>query len=246
MNCSYKCNIDGIIILDKPFGLSSNALLQKVKKLFSANKAGHTGSLDPLATGILPICFGEATKFYKYLFDSDKTYRVIAKLGKRTDTSDAEGNVINIRPVILTKIKIDNALKRLIGNIYQKPSIFSAIKYKGIPLYDYARKGIQVKINYRLIKINKCKLLNFNKYNNIIELEINCSKGTYIRTIIDDLGEYLGCGAYVIGLRRIALAQYNTQHMVTLDKLNKINIEKFFIPLDHAIASIPAINVKKI
>lgn len=249
----FRRNIDGIIILDKPIGLSSNALLQKVKNLFNANKAGHTGALDPLATGILPICLGEATKFSKYLFNADKVYRVTAKLGKRTDTSDAEGKILNTRPVILNKLKLDNALAHFIGNIYQKPSIFSAIKYKGIPLYEYARKGILVPSKYRAIKIYNCKLLHWNKHD-IIELEINCSKGTYIRTIIDDLGEYLGCGAYVTALRRIAVAQYSAQHMVTIDRLKtivkdnkKINLEEldtFLLPLDHAIATvIPTVNI---
>lgn len=252
MSPSNLCDrdINGIILLDKPLGLSSNDLLQKVKRLFRANKAGHTGTLDPLATGMLPICFGEATKFSHYLLNADKRYRVTAWLGERTDTSDAEGQIVSIRPVKVTQEKLMEALQHFRGQIRQVPSMFSALKYQGRPLYEYARKGIVVPRDARSIYVYDLQLIHW--YQASIELEIHCSKGTYIRTIIDDLGEVLGCGAHVTVLRRLAVAQYPAAYMVTLKGLQAIvnsrpktlmRLDTLLLPLDSIVADIPEVNL---
>ncbi len=212
--------VDGIILLDKPLGMSSNQALQKVKRIYNAEKAGHTGALDPLATGMLPICLGEATKFSQFLLESDKRYRVIAKLGQRTTTSDADGDIISQRPVNVTQQQIDNALKQFRGVIEQVPSMYSALKYQGKPLYEYARQGISIPREARKITIYQLEQHRF--CDNELELEIACSKGTYIRTIIDDLGELLGCGAHVIYLRRLRVANYPIEKMVTLEQLTQL------------------------
>ncbi|MBB1440781.1 tRNA pseudouridine(55) synthase TruB, partial [Shewanella sp. SG41-4] len=190
--------IDGIVLLDKDTGMSSNFALQRVKRFFNANKAGHTGALDPLATGMLPICLGEATKFSQHLLDSDKRYLVTAKLGQRTDTSDSDGEVVQTRPVNFTQELLDEKLSFFRGTTQQIPSMYSALKYQGQPLYKYAREGIEVPRESRPITVFE---LNFIKLEgDELTLDIHCSKGTYIRTIIDDLGEMLGCGAHVIML----------------------------------------------
>ncbi|QTF09985.1 tRNA pseudouridine(55) synthase TruB [Brenneria izadpanahii] len=210
-------DVHGVLLLDKPQGMSSNDVLQKVKRIFNANKAGHTGALDPLATGMLPICLGEATKFSRYLLDSDKRYRVIARLGQRTDTSDADGNVIEERPITFSSAELDAALESFRGTTQQVPSMYSALKHQGRPLYEYARQGLVVPREARDITVYE--LLFIRCEGDELELEIHCSKGTYIRTIIDDLGEKLGCGAHVIYLRRLQVAAYPVERMVTLDKL---------------------------
>ncbi|CAL4322094.1 tRNA pseudouridine synthase B [Buchnera aphidicola (Periphyllus testudinaceus)] len=247
-------NIHGILLLDKPVGISSNKALQITKKIFSSTKAGHTGSLDPLATGVLPICFGEATKFSQYLLKSNKKYRVIAKLGEQTSTADSYGEIIN--SVNVKKISIneyEKVLDKFRGNISQIPPIYSAIKYKGIPLYKYARKGIQVPIKRRFVSIYK--LTSLYRYKNLIELKIFCSSGTYIRSIIDDLGKFLKCGAHVIFLRRTKVSSYSILSSITLDELfflkqkyKKKNfqyflkkIKKFFIPIYSLVSHFPKI-----
>ncbi len=246
-------DIDGIVLLDKPLGLSSNDLLQKVKRLFHANKAGHTGALDPLATGMLPICLGEATKFSQHLLDADKRYRVVAKLGQRTDTSDAEGQVISERPVNVTFDDLQASLERFRGETQQVPSMYSALKYQGRPLYEYARQGTEVPREARSITVYELQLVHYDQHT--IELEIHCSKGTYIRTIIDDLGERLGCGAHVIVLRRLAVANYPADKMVTLDTLRAMtadapiepqtlqSLDALLLPMDSAVANLPEVNL---
>lgn len=210
-------DVHGVLLLDKPQGLSSNDALQKVKRLFNANRAGHTGALDPLATGMLPVCLGEATKFSRYLLDADKRYRVVAKLGVRTDTSDAEGQVVCQRSVSITEQQLTAALAQFRGEIQQVPSMYSAIKYQGKPLYDYARRGIEVPRQSRTIVIKQLQLLQHSA--DQLEMEIHCSKGTYIRTLVDDLGELLGCGAHVSALRRLAVSGYPSDSMVTFEQL---------------------------
>ncbi|CAL4322132.1 tRNA pseudouridine synthase B [Buchnera aphidicola (Chaitophorus sp. 3695)] len=242
-------NIHGVFLLDKPTGISSNQALQITKKIFLAKKAGHTGSLDPLATGILPICFGEATKFSKYLIKSNKQYRVIAKLGEKTSTADSYGEIKNVISARFSSNQYWLALDRLRGNILQIPPIFSAIKYKGIRLYQYARKGIQVPLKARPVKIYKLNSLYRSK--NIVELEISCSSGTYIRSIINDLGNFLKCGAHVIFLRRMRVSSYSCHSSITLDQLNffknkyfkkskKIffdKLKKLLIPIDSIVSN---------
>src|SRR5690554_2306988 len=197
-------NVSGVILLNKPRDITSNAALQKVRRFFNANKAGHTGALDPLATGLLPLCFGEATKVSHYALEADKTYQVVAQLGARTTTSDAEGEVVErCQPhqlTQLTRAKIDAAITTFIGEQTQSPSMYSALKYEGRPLYWYARQGIEVPRKMRTIHIRDIQFLNWT--HDQLTLEVTCSKGTYIRTLIDDLGQHLGCGAYVQELHR--------------------------------------------
>ncbi|MBV4412960.1 tRNA pseudouridine(55) synthase TruB [Enterobacteriaceae bacterium YMB-R22] len=247
-------DVHGVLLLDKPQGLSSNDALQKVKRLYNANRAGHTGALDPLATGMLPICLGEATKFSQYLLDSDKRYRVIARLGQRTDTSDADGQVVEERPVNVSEQALAAALDTFRGEIQQVPSMYSALKHQGKPLYEYARQGIVVAREARPIVVYE---LTFIRYEgDELELEIHCSKGTYIRTIIDDLGEKLGCGAHVIFLRRLAVSRYPVERMVTLEQLAALNeqawqqgipaaelLDPLLMPMDSPAADFPVVNL---
>lgn len=239
-------DIDGVFLLDKPQGMSSNDILQKVKRAFQANKAGHTGALDPLATGMLPICLGEATKFSQFLLDADKRYLVTAKLGERTDTSDAEGQVVATREVNVKTPEILTALSYFRGEIMQVPTMFSALKHKGKPLYEYARAGISVAREARPITIFE---LNFIAYDvPYLTLDVHCSKGTYIRTLIDDLGELLGCGAHVSMLRRTAVANYPVAKMLTWGQLQKLAeqqdlslLDSCLLPTDSAVSTLPAL-----
>lgn len=245
-------DIHGVLLLDKPQGLSSNDALQKVKRLYNANRAGHTGALDPLATGMLPICLGEATKFSQFLLNSDKRYRVIAKLGQRTDTSDADGQVVQQRPVSFTQAQLDVALDNFRGDLRQVPSMYSALKYQGKKLYEYARQGIEVPREARSITVYQLQVVRCE--GDELELEIHCSKGTYIRTIIDDLGELLGCGAHVIYLRRLQVATYPIERMVTLEQLNALLaqaqaialdelLDPLLMPMDSPVENYPEVNL---
>ncbi|EOX4789255.1 tRNA pseudouridine(55) synthase TruB [Vibrio alginolyticus] len=246
--------INGVILLDKPTGISSNDALQKVKRIYFAEKAGHTGALDPLATGMLPICLGEATKFSQFLLDSDKRYRVIAKLGERTNTSDSDGEVVETRPVDVTLDKLEACIDQFRGESDQVPSMFSALKYQGKPLYEYARKGIEVPRESRKITVYEIVLHRFE--GDEVEMEVHCSKGTYIRTIVDDLGEMLGCGAHVTMLRRTGVAKYPYENMVTLEQLNELLeqahreeraprelLDPLLLPMDTAVEDLPEVNL---
>ncbi len=217
--------IDGVFLLDKPQGLTSNYALQRVKRLYDAAKAGHTGALDPLATGMLPICLGEATKFSQFLLDSDKRYITTAKLGVRTDSSDADGEVVDTQPVPSLEWDSLNQLiqARFAGEIEQVPSMFSALKHNGQPLYKLARKGEKVEVKPRQVTIYEIKLLDLR--DDEVDLEVHCSKGTYIRSIVEDLGLELGCGAHVSMLRRIGVANYDAAKMLTMDELEQIAAE---------------------
>ncbi|GEM73975.1 tRNA pseudouridine(55) synthase TruB [Vibrio sagamiensis] len=246
--------INGVILLDKPTGISSNDALQKVKRIYFAEKAGHTGALDPLATGMLPICLGEATKFSQFLLDSDKRYRVIAKLGERTDTSDSDGEVVETRPIDVNLEKLEACIDTFRGESDQVPSMFSALKYQGKPLYEYARKGIAVPRESRKITVYEIVLHRFE--GDEVEMEVHCSKGTYIRTIVDDLGEMLGCGAHVTMLRRTGVANYPYEKMVTLEQLNELLeqahrdevapkelLDPLLLPMDTAVEDLPEVNL---
>ena len=246
--------IDGVILLDKPTGISSNDALQKVKRIYFAEKAGHTGALDPLATGMLPICLGEATKFSQFLLDSDKRYRVIAKLGERTNTSDSDGEVVETRPVDVDMTKLEACIDKFRGESDQVPSMFSALKYQGKPLYEYARQGIEVPREARKITVYEIILHRFE--GDEVEMEVHCSKGPYIRTIVDDLGEMLGCGAHVTMLRRTAVANYPYEKMVTLEQLNELLeqahrdevaprevLDPLLLPMDTAVEDLPEVNL---
>ena len=241
-------DIHGVFLLDKPQGMSSNDIMQKVKRIFQANKAGHTGALDPLATGMLPICLGEATKFSQFLLDADKRYLVTAKLGERTDTSDAEGQIVETREVKVKTPEILTALEQFRGDILQVPTMFSALKHNGKPLYEYARQGITVEREARPITIFE---LNFIEYNApYLTLEVHCSKGTYIRTLVDDLGEVLGCGAHVTMLRRTAVANYPTEKMLDWNALQSLAaqqdlslLDALLLPMDTAVAKLPTLTL---
>lgn len=250
-------DINGVLLLDKPTGMSSNDALQKVKRIYNANKAGHTGALDPLATGMLPICLGEATKFSQFLLDSDKRYRVVAQLGQRTNTSDSDGEVISERPVNCSLDDIMKAIDHFRGDTQQVPSMYSALKYQGRPLYEYARQGIDVPREARAITVYELKFIHFA--DNQLELEIHCSKGTYIRTIIDDLGEMFGCGAHVIYLRRLQVSDYPIDSMVTLEQLQalleqaqseeqppKLLLDPLLMPMDSAVQDFPEVNLSSV
>ncbi|RLM13701.1 tRNA pseudouridine(55) synthase TruB [Gibbsiella quercinecans] len=247
-------DIHGVLLLDKPQGLSSNDALQKVKRLYNANRAGHTGALDPLATGMLPICLGEATKFSQFLLDSDKRYRVIAKLGQRTDTSDADGQIVQERPVAFSREQLEAALAQFRGPIQQVPSMYSALKYQGKKLYEYARQGIEVPREARAITVYELLFIRWE--GDELELEVHCSKGTYIRTIVDDLGEVLGCGAHVIYLRRLQVAKYPIARMVTLEQLAALQqqaqeqdmapgelLDPLLMPMDSPVEDFPEVNL---
>jgi len=246
--------INGVVLIDKPTGISSNDTLQKVKRLFFAEKAGHTGALDPLATGMLPVCLGEATKFSQFLLDSDKRYRVIAKLGERTDTSDSDGDVVETREVNVERENLLRCIETFRGETDQVPSMFSALKYQGRPLYEYARQGIEVPREARKITVYDIVLHRFE--NDEVEMEVHCSKGTYIRTIVDDLGEMLGCGAHVTMLRRTGVAKYPYEKMVTLEQLNELVeqahrdeqspydvLDALLLPMDTAVQDLPEVNL---
>ncbi len=224
--------VDGILLIDKPRGLTSNAALQRVKRLLHAKKAGHTGSLDPIADGLLPICLGEATKFSHYLLNADKSYVVKAQLGARTATGDSEGEITAEKSVPkLTRRELEKFLESFRGAIQQVPSMYSALKHHGQPLYKLARQGIEVHRESRSITIHELKMTDWQE--NILELYVHCSKGTYIRTLVDDLGEAIGCGAYVVALRRLSVAHYEESQITSLTRLEKEYDEENLAALDH-------------
>jgi tRNA pseudouridine55 synthase len=212
--------VDGVLLLDKPQGLSSNQALQRVRHIYQADKAGHTGSLDPLATGLLPICLGEASKFTQYLLEADKVYRTRIRLGEQTATGDAEGEIIATAPVPeLTLEQIEWVLERFRGEIEQVPSMYSALKKDGRPLYELARKGIEVERPARRVHVYRLSLLQICERE--WELEAHVSKGTYIRSLAEDIGKKLGCGAHVVMLRRLALGPFHADSMISLERLEE-------------------------
>jgi len=239
--------IDGIILLDKPLDISSNKALQIVKRLFNAQKAGHTGSLDPLATGMLPICFGEATKVSSFLLESNKNYQTTATLGQVTTTGDAEGEILKKRAIpVLNTMEINTTLAKFKGRINQLPPMYSALKHQGQPLYKLARKGIEIERKRRQITIFDLVLSGYTT--NSISLQISCSKGTYIRTLVEDIGESLGCGAYVSMLRRTAVDPFYDHKMVSLETLEtdaaeKKNIDQFLLPIDAGLSHFQAVTL---
>lgn len=246
--------VNGIVLLDKPLEISSNHALQQVKRLYFAQKAGHTGALDPLATGMLPICLGEGTKFSQFLLDTDKTYIVTAKLGIRTTTSDADGDVVSEKPVDVAEPELTAALDKFRGKSQQIPSMYSALKYQGQPLYKYAREGIEVPREARDIEVFRLDLLRFE--GDEVDLELHVSKGTYIRTIVDDLGELLGCGAHVSMLRRVSVGSYPRDKMLTLEQLEALlqkakaeevspstYLDEVLLPMETALEGMPKVEV---
>ncbi|ASK35204.1 tRNA pseudouridine(55) synthase TruB [Alcanivorax sp. N3-2A] len=240
-------NLNGILLLDKADGVTSNGALQMAKKMFAAAKAGHTGSLDPLATGMLPICFGEATKFSQFLLDADKRYQVTAQLGVTTETGDADGEVVETRPVAVSEAQVLAALDRFLGEIEQIPSMYSAIKHNGTPLYKLAREGITVERQPRRVTIHEIKDARLEGEDRV-SFEVACTKGTYVRSLVEDLGAALGCGGHVVVLRRLSAGPYPQERMLTLEQLGEIKaeggfeaIDELLLPLSTSVADWPRV-----
>lgn len=236
--------LDGVLLFDKPLHLSSNIALQKVRRLFRAEKAGHTGTLDPLATGLLPICFGEATKFSNSLLDADKTYRALMRLGQTTTTGDAEGEITAEHPVDIRQSEVDAALEKFRGEVRQLPPMHSALKHLGKPLYEYIRKGETIEREPRSVVIHELVLNNFS--GDQMEITVRCSKGTYIRTLAEDIGAALGCGAHLIGLRRIAIAHFDLRDGHTLQQLEAMTGDErdgCVLPLESLMPDLPMLQL---
>ncbi len=238
--------LDGVLLLDKPIGLSSNDALIRAKRLLLAKKAGHTGTLDPLASGLLPLCFGEATKFSQDLLEADKTYEATMRLGQRTATGDAEGEVIDTRPVECDRAAVEAALLRFTGEIVQVPPMYSALKRDGKPLYEYARAGQTVEREGRNVTILALDLLACDLPD--VTFRVTCSKGTYVRTLAEDIGEALGCGAHLTMLRRTGVGALTLEHAVTLDALSdadEASRDEWLQPVDAMKTKFPKVKQKK-
>jgi tRNA pseudouridine55 synthase len=240
-------NVHGILLLDKRLGVSSNKALQEVRRLFDANKAGHTGSLDPLATGLLPLCFGEATKVSALMLDDDKRYQTLVQLGVMTDTGDAEGQVLETRPVPeLTVDAINACLKKFTGEIDQVPPMYSALKHNGKKLYELARAGETVDRKARRITIYDLQLLDFSK--DQLRLDVRCSKGTYIRSLAEDIGHELGCGGTVKELRRLEAGRFSIENAKTLEQLAEMDeqeLRQCLIDVDKPLEFMPAVQLSE-
>lgn len=231
-----------MLLLDKPLGFTSNQALQKVKWLLQAAKAGHTGTLDPLATGLLPLCFGEATKFAHYLTDADKTYVATIKLGITTNTGDAEGEILSTQDVNVSQAQFEQACQLFAGEISQVPPMYSALKHEGKALYEYARAGVEIERKARIVYIYGIQLDSFAQ--DVAVITVTCSKGTYIRTLAEDIGKQLGCGAHLIGLRRTATANYQIAQAITLEQFEAMSAEQrlsVLLPEDSAVMHLPAV-----
>lgn len=238
--------VNGVLLLDKPKGVSSNHALQRVRRLFQAQKAGHTGTLDPMATGLLPICLGEATKFSSHLLEADKVYRTRVELGVITDTGDAEGTIIEQHEVpSLSVDDVEAVLTRFRGEIDQVPPMYSALKHQGKKLYELAREGKQVERAARRVSVYDARLLSFE--GTAFELEVSCSKGTYIRTLAEDIGQALGCGAHVSQLRRLKTGPFLADAMWTLEALEALAdqaaLEAELMPVDVLVDHLPSLTV---
>mgnify|MGYP000733005103 CR=1 FL=1 len=243
-------NVNGILLLDKPLGMTSNAALQVVKRLFQAGKAGHTGNLDPLATGLLPLCLGEATKISGFLLDSDKRYIGTVKLGVTTRTADAEGDVLETRPVPeLDESQVKAVLDRFLGTIQQVPPMHSAVKVNGTPLYKLARQGLEIERKARTVKIYSLTLLRLE--GDELDIELRCSKGTYVRTLAEEIGEALGCGAHLSALRRTGSGPFDLSQAISLDELEQTAkqgyeaLDSRLLPIEQALTDWPVISLTK-
>ena len=244
-------NVNGILLLDKAVGMTSNAALQEVKKIFNAKKAGHTGSLDPLASGLLPLCLGEATKLSTFLLDADKVYEGVCQLGTKTSTGDAEGEVIESRPVPdFDEQSLNRVFSRFLGDTEQIPPMHSAIKKDGQPLYKLAHQGIEVEREPRKIHIYELILLEMAETS--FKFRLHCSKGTYVRTLVEDMGEVLGCGAHLTDLRRIQVGPFDLADAVTPEELAHVaadagfeGLDKLMIPMDKALENWPAVHLSE-
>jgi tRNA pseudouridine55 synthase len=237
--------LNGILLIDKPHGMTSNQVLQRAKRIFQACKAGHTGSLDPIATGLLPLCFGEATKVSQFMLDADKQYWVRIKLGEATTTYDIEGEVVSSGVVNVDRRQIEKALKFFTGTISQLPPMYSAVKQGGQALYKLAREGKEVERNPREVTVYRIDLLDFD--GEYLELEILCSKGTYVRSIAHDLGQELGCGAHVVELRRLGVGDFRIDEAVDLEDIENLQspeeVERLLLPVDEALLGLPDVTL---
>ncbi len=239
--------LDGVLLLDKPVGLSSNDALIKAKRLLNAKKAGHTGTLDPFATGLLPLCFGEATKFSQDLLEADKTYETVVHLGVKTSTADTEGEVLETREVAVTREQIEVVLERFRGEIEQVPPMHSALKRDGKPLYEYARQGITLERQARKVTIHALELLGYEAP--YLRLRVTCSKGTYIRVLGEDIGAALGCGAHLQALRRTGVGNLTLDGCVTLEQLMAVEEAQrvaMLAPVDALLSSFPAVSLPEV
>ena len=237
VSAGARRRLDGVLLLDKPRGLSSNAALQQAKRLYRAEKAGHTGTLDPLATGLLPICFGEATKFAQLLLDADKTYVATLRLGLTTTTGDAEGEVLATRPVVSSADELKAMLPRFVGRIAQVPPRHSALKRDGRKYYEYAREGVEIVRTAREVEVRDIVLTSWRAPE--VELRVHCGKGTYIRALAEDIGEALGCGAHLAALSRTGAGEFALAHAVTLDalaELSEAERDAALLPVDALVA----------
>jgi tRNA pseudouridine55 synthase len=234
--------VDGVLLLDKPVGLSSNDALMKAKRVFNAKKAGHTGTLDPFATGLLPLCFGEATKFSQDLLEADKTYEATVHLGIMTTTGDTEGEVIEEREVDVTREQIEAALARFRGPIFQVPPMYSALKRDGKALYEYAREGITLEREARPVTIHALSLIDYTAP--MLKILVTCSKGTYVRVLGEDIGAALGCGAHLNALRRVQVGNLSTERMITLEDLQAHpDPLSLLAPVDALLSSFPSVDL---
>ena len=238
--------IDGVLLLDKPKGMSSNYALQKARRLYQAQKAGHTGTLDPMATGLLPVCFGEATKFSSHLLEADKVYRARIKFGQVTDTGDAEGTVIREREIPeIAQTELDAVLDRFRGEIDQVPPMYSALKHQGRPLYELARQGIEIERAVRRVTIYNMALLA--RHSDGIEIEVAVSKGTYIRSLAEDIGEALGCGAHLTALRRLKTGPFTGDAMLDFERLEALADQQaregVLLPVDILLDHLPRLDI---
>ena len=237
--------IDGVLLLDKPAGMTSNQALQKCKRLIDAKKGGHTGALDPLATGLLPLCFGQATKISSFLLGSDKSYAVCARLGEITDTGDADGQVIETHAVKVNQLDVTNALSRYIGEYDQVPPMYSALKVNGQPLYKLARKGIEIERKPRRVTAHDIRFVSMLEHE--ICFEVDCSSGFYVRSLVEDIGQLLGCGAHVQTLRRTQIREINLQQSIGLPQFEALESAQARIellrPADQLIEHFPSITL---
>lgn len=237
--------LSGLFLLDKPQGISSNKALQKFKKLFSIKKAGHTGTLDPLATGMLPLCLGEATKYAQYLLAENKRYVVTARLGQETNTGDSEGEIMTELPYQhISEFELLSVLKKFIGSIEQVPPMYSALKYQGKPLYELARKGIMIERKARSVQMHSIILSEFKLP--YFSLNVYCSKGTYIRSLIHDIGQTLGCGAHIIALRRTEVGEFKEHMMFKFEDIlpraqDNDFLNSMILPVDILVKQFPAV-----
>ena len=241
-----KLDIDGLLLIDKSHGLSSNQIVSKIKFLFTPKKVGHTGTLDPMATGLLPICLGEATKFSSYLLNADKTYEALIQLGYKSSTGDSEGKIIKQDIKNLPSLNlVKKVLQKFKGQIYQTPPMYSALKHKGKPLYLYAREGLEIKRTKRKIMIHSIEVLDF--YEDKLKLKIECSKGTYIRTLAEDIGAKLNVGAYLLELERISIGHLNLEKAIKIEEIEKLKDEnkpEILLPMDTLLNSFKKMKLK--